>query len=81
MYGLLNPSTMGRMWHKNSFKQITASLSSEFSFIKTSFLIKGKEPSLPYRLPIPRWERMDSCLPHSQQHEVKRKQHRPRIEL
>ena len=41
------------------FKRSKASLNSEFSFSKTGYLTKTKEPSLPYYLPIKEREETD----------------------
>ena len=44
----LNPYSTDRMWHKVIFKRSKSGLKSEFSFFKTSYLIKAKEPNRPY---------------------------------
>ena len=47
---------------RSIFKQSKAGLNSEFSYSSNGFLIKAKEPSLPYYLLIDGEKQMDSCL-------------------
>ena len=47
-YGYLPPPPEDRMWLKVNFKRSLISLNSEFSFTKTGYHTKVKEPSLSY---------------------------------
>ena len=52
LYIFTNPSARVGYQTRSISKRSLTRLNSEFSFLKTSYLTKGEEPSLPYYLPI-----------------------------